>query len=204
MDPATLYLGFLSSDKLTLSNKRLDSSYDWPTVKDRTYSGAQGSSVITNRQTMYFETVIYYRIVQDLDKNNLVFEVAFATEKAIGEIFYVGNQKGAWSIYAYNSDTHGVTLFFKSHGGNLMHSEILSDATSGTEKYLNLGFLINRVDRFIAVFDIYMNRKIYTFTNVNGSQELWPVFGVFNTERQLVRLRLNSERDINNVPCGLF
>ncbi|XP_021374302.1 uncharacterized protein LOC110463774 isoform X2 [Mizuhopecten yessoensis] len=204
MDPATLYSCFLSSDKLTLSNRRRGSTYDWPAVTDRKYIGVQGSSVITNLQTIYFETDIYYRIDQDLSSANLVFEVAFATEEAIGESYYVSRQKGAWSINAHNSDTQGVTLFFKSNGGNITHSEILSDATSGTDKYLKLGFFINRVDRTIAVFDINMNRKISTFTNVDESRELWPVFGVYRATETFVRLRLNTERDISSVPCGLF
>ncbi|XP_021376642.1 uncharacterized protein LOC110465263 isoform X2 [Mizuhopecten yessoensis] len=203
MDPATLFLSFLSKDKLTLSNRRLESSHDWPAVNDRKYKGAQGSTVISSRQTMYFETDIYYRIERDLGERNLVFEVGFATEKAIGEGLYVGGKKGGWSIFAYNF-TQGVTLCSQFKGEKFLTLKTLSDATYGTEKYLKLGFFINRVDRSIGVFDINMNRKIYTFTNVDGSQELWPVFGVYSTTKAIVRLRLNVERDIISVPCGLF
>ncbi|OWF39266.1 uncharacterized protein LOC110465253 [Mizuhopecten yessoensis] len=206
MDPATLFTRFLSRDKLTMSNRQVDNTYEGQTRGDlnRVYEGVQGSIGITNRQKMYFETDIYYRIEKDLSATNLVFEVAFATEKAIAKSHYVGRQNEAWSINAHNSFNQGVTLFFKSNGGSIGHSEILSDATSGTERYLKLGFFINRVDRTIAVFDINMNRKIYTFTNVDGSQELWPVFGVYQATKTFVRFRLNTASDITSVPCGLF
>ncbi|XP_021347378.1 uncharacterized protein LOC110446517 [Mizuhopecten yessoensis] len=206
MDPATLHTRFLSRDKLTISNRQVDNTYEGQTRADlnRVYKGVQGSTAITNRQKLYFETDIYYQIEKNLSATNLVFEVAFATEKAIAQSHYVGRQKEAWSINAHSSVTQGVTLFFKSNGGNIMHNESLSDATSGTEKYLKLGFFINRVDRIITVFDINMNRKIYTFTNVDESRELWPVFGVYQATKTFVRLRLSTASDITSVPCGLF
>ncbi|XP_033760056.1 uncharacterized protein LOC117342151 isoform X2 [Pecten maximus] len=207
MDPTTLYSAALSRDKLTLSNRQLENTYDWPTGTDptRVYQGVTGSRPITNSQKMYFETDIFYQIEEKLTATNLVFEVAFATENAIGESYYVGKQKEAWSVNAHNNgSTQGVTLFFKSNGGSIKYSERLSDATSGTEKNLTLGFFLNIIDKSITVFDIKKSKTIYTFTEVDRLAGLWPVFGVYQARKTYVRIRLNTQRDIISAPCGLF
>ncbi|XP_060075151.1 uncharacterized protein LOC132554842 [Ylistrum balloti] len=205
MDPATLNTqkAYLSSDKLTLTNRRMNTSYEWPVGTARKHQGARGSIVFTNTDKIFFEADIFYRIEANLSSTNLVFEVAFATEKAIGKSHYVGRQNGAWSISAHNSGREGVKLFFKSNGGSIVYNETLSNANSGTEKNLKLGFYINRVARIISVFDIGMNRKIYTFIDVDDQQALWPVFGVYQASKTDVRLILNTQENISRLPCDV-
>ncbi|XP_033760050.1 uncharacterized protein LOC117342149 [Pecten maximus] len=204
MDPATLHtIRYLSQDNLTLFNGGQGSTGLLKgTNRNRSYEGVQGSRVITNTQIIYFETEIYYRIKRDLSSTNLVFEVAFATETAIGKSHYVGRQMEAWSVNAHNNgSTKGVALFFKSNRGSILHSERLSDATSGAERNLILRFIINRVDRTIDVFYINTIKKVFTFRDVDGDQDLWPVFGVYQANKINGRIRLNSRRDITSFHC---
>ncbi|XP_033760052.1 uncharacterized protein LOC117342150 isoform X2 [Pecten maximus] len=206
MDPTTLYRSwYLSRDNLTLFNTRPDNIYGLQRRPNgnRVYWGVQGSRVITNTQIIYFETEIYYRIKRDFSSTNLVFEVAFATETAIGKSNFVGLQMGAWSVNAYKSPTSPIVTLQVRSKGSVMHDEKISDSTAGTEKYLVLGFFINRVDRTIAVFDINMNRKVFTLTDVDGDQDLWPVFGVYNPYEVYAHLQLITQKDITTYPCGL-
>ncbi|XP_069104296.1 uncharacterized protein [Argopecten irradians] len=205
LDPSTLHGSrYMSTDNRNLFNGEYDDTENLVkgTVTTQSYQGARGSRLITNSQILYFEAEIFYRIKQDLTATNLVFEVAFATEGAIGKSFYTGRQNETWSVNAHNfHSTPGVTLFFKSNGGKVMHSEKLSAATSGTQKNLTLGFFVYRVNRVITVFDINRNRKVYTFTDVDPDQNLWPVFGVYQPGKLDTRIRLNTQKDINSVPC---
>lgn len=203
MDPRTLHrTRYMSRDNLTVYNggQFSTNNYVKGTNTDRNYEGAQGSRVITNTQVIYFETQIYYRIKHKLDATNVVFEVALATEDVINNRDHVSKEKGAWSVIAHKSNTR-VVLFFKSNGGSERYRQTLSEITSGTEKYLTLGFFVNRVNGTIAVFDIIRNSKLYTFTGVDRDKDLWPVFSGHQAFKLDVHIRLNTEMNINSLPC---
>ncbi|XP_069105309.1 uncharacterized protein [Argopecten irradians] len=207
MDPSTLHsLLYLSRDNLTLFNGGQDNTDDLikGTDQSRVYKGVQGSSPITNTQKVYFEVEIFYRIKQTLDGNDLVFEIGLSKEDSIDERTVIAGQKGTWSIYAA-TNTNLQNINFEIHSnGSFEQLYELSDVTSGTEINSTLGFYVNRLDRVITVIDINKNSTVYTFTDVDGNQDLWPVFGGYNPHKVSVRLRLNAQKDISSFPCDIL
>ncbi|XP_021368771.1 tripartite motif-containing protein 45-like [Mizuhopecten yessoensis] len=206
MDEDTLYKAcYLSEDRITLFNTRhppppdgqLDGqlySHDWPAGGHalQKYSGVKGSRSVSPPDNVYYEVDVHFKIIKDLTGTQLVFEVGLAWEKEIDSSHYVGHTKHGKSVYLLrtgNSDRDTMTLACWNNKQKIFTRDTHS-SKAGTTADIRIGVNINTLSKTISFLDVVNNTLLTKIGDVDTSQPLWPVFGVYNPHLVDVRVTL--------------
>ncbi|XP_033755693.1 uncharacterized protein LOC117338446 [Pecten maximus] len=182
---------FLSFNRKSLFNSQKpwenltnDFPFDWPTGgKDtlQTYYGVKGSLPLRNPDTVCFEVDAFYSIYFNLTGRNLLFEIGIGRDWVIDNSHYIGwEPDSTWSFVVSRDDVTGrVISACQSHQMN--HGELtdISNSTAGTRQKMSLGIRVNMADGIMTVVDRSSLAVLCNFTDIDVTQELWPMFGVY-------------------------
>ncbi|WAR27917.1 TRI56-like protein [Mya arenaria] len=163
------------------------------------YRGVLGNRAFHAPGKFYFEVRIMYNIVRPLDNINFVFEVGVSRRGDVDHNYYIYDQPNAWSFCGQHCDDHKqVCAWCRHHGYNLAHMP-LSLNTAGTVLDRKFGFLLDSDRRQLTVFDVTRNRKVHSFTDVDFSSGLWPVFGCHWPSKVKLEMILRTGKDIESI-----
>ncbi|XP_052782985.1 uncharacterized protein LOC128219211 [Mya arenaria] len=163
------------------------------------YRGVLGNRAFHAPGKFYFEVRIMYNIVRPLDNINFVFEVGVSRRGDVDHNYYIYDQPNAWSFCGQHCDDHKqVCAWCRHHGFNLAHMP-LSLNTAGTTLDRKFGFLLDSDRRQLTVFDVTRNRKVHSFTDVDFSSGLWPVFGCHWPSKVKLEMILRTGKDIESI-----
>lgn len=159
----------------------------------RKYKGTRGTKGFSEYDSAYYEISVYYKILLHLDDGGLAFELGFSTKDTIDDFHYVGSQLESWSMFAYLANK-SIDIFSQLGGERFHYIKTLSSNTPNTIFRRTFGFFVNGLQREITCFERRDHdlEKLYIFTNVTFSKQIFPVFGLYNEKSFNVALMLRQ------------
>ena len=88
------------------------------------------------------------------------------------------------------------------HNRDLLTYVTLSDNVTGITVDVTYGLLIDTRRRKWTVADVKRQKKLHTFTNIDFSEPLWPVFGTYNPD--LVSVEMSLRTGSGNIKFPTF
>lgn len=168
--------------------------------KLKKYSGVIATKFLRGPGKFYWEVQVFYRVHVTLLRNALIFEIGISRLDAVHSSFYVGSQTFAWSFSAERCNDHKQVCHKFRHKRTLLSHHPISSDTAGSTHHATYGFLLDTVKREWVVIDVSLKKILFSFTNVDITEPLWPVFGTYNPYSVHVELTLKTGRDIMAIP----
>ncbi|XP_048243126.1 uncharacterized protein LOC125376007 [Haliotis rufescens] len=146
----------------------------------------------------YWEMVSRDSHVKPLTGNGLILEVGVCREEQRDVSHCISGQPSSYSLDVVHCPTHGVICMETWKEGK--HVLCLPDTLPNKARAshtLHYGLVYDDTRKKIAFIDVKENKVISTLDNVDSSQPLWPMFGVYNPYLLTVSMTLVVGSDIN-------
>ncbi|XP_069123661.1 uncharacterized protein [Argopecten irradians] len=192
MDETTLNpRAFLSRNRKSLFNSgnpwgnlTNEFPFNWPIEGSNTlqkYYGAKGTLPLKYPNTICFEIDAYYSIYFNLTGRNLLFEIGIGRSDVVDNAHYIGWEPDfTWSFVVSRDDVTGqVRSACQSRQRNHGSFPNLSDSTTGSQHSMSIGIRVNMADGIMTVVDRSTFSVLCNLTDVDVTQDLWPMFGVY-------------------------
>ena len=166
-------------------------------VKDRLrkFKGTYGIRPFETPGVYFYEVNVRYKVKNQLEKSNLVFELGIAHKSEIDQKVVVDGQPHAWSmVCSQHVDCDALCLHVARHGKCLYH-ETLSKNTIGCTMEKTFGFLLDAPNRLLKIFDSTKNKMVVKIEDVEFSDELVPVMSGYNPNQVEVTMTIVDEEN---------
>lgn len=210
-DISTLYRRrFISNNDRTLSSYKLSAETEKGSGSYRNFRGTRGTKAFSKNESVYYETDVYYKILS-IEYRSRVFEFGFSRKETIDNDRWVGNQNESWSLFTSSSlydipqKSIVININIAINKRNLflktLSSGIINTTLKGT-----FAFYVNGPQREIICFERRGNaiEKLYIFTDVDFSRQIYPTFRLCNIIHFNVRLNLKTGKDFKSILKQLY
>ncbi|XP_048247052.1 uncharacterized protein LOC124118086 [Haliotis rufescens] len=176
-------------------------SYTRPAGEGRlkTYTGTCSTAPLPRAGCpQYWEVVNRVSLDKPLTANNLILEVGMCREEQRDVHHCIDAQSSSYSLDVSHCLTHGGICRETWKEGKFVLC--LPDSlpnTAGASHTLHYGVVYDDARKKIAFIDVMENKVISTLDNLDSSQPLWPMFGVYNPYLLTVSMTLVVGSDIN-------
>ncbi|XP_046346938.2 uncharacterized protein LOC124127578 [Haliotis rufescens] len=146
----------------------------------------------------YWEVMNRVSLDKPLTGDVLILEVGVCVEEQRDVYHCIGSQLSSCGMLVSYCPTHGGICRTTWKEGE--HVLCLPDPlpnTTGVSHTLHYGVVYDDTRKKIAFMDVKENKVISTLDNVDSSQPLWPMFGVYNPHLLTVSMTLVVGSDIN-------
>ncbi|XP_048745578.1 E3 ubiquitin-protein ligase TRIM33-like isoform X2 [Ostrea edulis] len=202
-------------DVLTIHNER-EVSLDGKVLRNRK-TGKPSSSVTAEKQLQnykgiignfafkelgkyYYEVDVSFTIYQPLEQTWLVYELGICRKDIIDTHHTVERHDHARSCYVARYPEDGKLAHEFWHNRDLLTYVPLSDNAAGITVELTYGLLIDTRRRKWTVADVVKQKKLHTFTGIDFTDALYPVFGTYNPDLVSVEMTLRTGSEISAFP----
>ncbi|XP_046559089.1 uncharacterized protein LOC124268113 isoform X2 [Haliotis rubra] len=146
----------------------------------------------------YWETETRVGLDKTLTGSNLILEVGVCAEEEMDMTHFVARRPHAYSLTVHHCPTHkGICRVTLKEGKVVLHLPDTIPNTAGASHTLHYGVVYDDARKKIVFIDVKENKVISTLDNVDSSQPLWPMFGVFSPPVVTLSMRLVVGSDIN-------
>ncbi|XP_071163920.1 uncharacterized protein [Mytilus edulis] len=205
-----------SFDVLTVHEER-EVSIDGKTLRNRKTGNPSSSTVVGPNQLKqykgiignysfqqpgkyYYEVDVTFNIIQPLEQTWLVFELGLSRKEDIDKHHTVERHEFARSFYVARYPEDGKLSQEFWHNRDLKAIIPLCDNSPGLTVEMTYGILINTATGKITIADVKREKKLYTFTDVDFSKPLFPVFGTYNSDLVNVIMRIRAGASLVQFP----
>ncbi|XP_046575519.1 uncharacterized protein LOC124283503 [Haliotis rubra] len=197
------------TDKINLDRTHINTEGDLINSKSDTRSAGEGR--LTNYGgtcstiplpladcPQYWETETRVGLDKTLPGGNLILEVGVCAEGEMDMTHYVARRPHAYSLIVVHCTTHkGICRITWKEGKVVLHLPDTIPNTAGASHTLHYGVVYDDARKKIVFIDVKENKVMSTLDNVDSSQPLWPIFGVYGAYVNTVSMRLVVGSDIN-------
>ncbi|XP_071084797.1 protein PML-like [Haliotis cracherodii] len=146
----------------------------------------------------YWEIVSRVCLDETLRENWLILEVSVCQEEQRDVCHWIGRSPSSYSINVFRCPTHGgICRETRKEGKPVLCLPDTLPNTAGASHTLHYGVVYDDARKKIAFIDVKENKVMSTLDNVDTSQPLWPMFGVYNPDLLTVSMTLVVGSDIN-------
>lgn len=164
------------------------------------YKGIIGNYSFQQEGKFYYEVDVTFNIIQPLEQTWLVFELGLCRKDEIDKHHTVERHEFARSFYVARYPEDGKLAQEFWHNRDLKALVPLCDNSPGLTVDVTYGVYINTSTRKVTVADVKREKKLHTFTDVDFSKPMWPVFGTYNSDLVNVILRLRTGASLAQFP----
>ncbi|XP_046349438.2 uncharacterized protein LOC124130183 [Haliotis rufescens] len=148
----------------------------------------------------YWEMETRVDLENPLTENALILEVGVCAEVEMDMSHCVQDSPRAYCMGVYHCPTHGgicrITWKEGEEERDVLHLPDTLTNTAGASATLHYGVVYDDVREKIVFIDVKENKLVSMLDNVDSSQLLWPMFGVYNQTFVTVSMRLVVGSDI--------
>ncbi|KAL5004115.1 hypothetical protein ScPMuIL_017571 [Solemya velum] len=172
------------------------------------YRGAMSTRALKHPGQYYFEIVVTHQATNILPQcSEELFEIGICKRSYIDLGQCIGAHSCGWSTSLRYSEKLSHFEAYQpyhifSHDGCTIHQLPLStsgDSQSGLKLYL--GLYLDTVRNQLVILDCQRRTVLYTFNDIDVSEQLWPVFGCSCTHHEhSFEMTLRSGKDITYIP----
>ncbi|XP_071084908.1 protein PML-like [Haliotis cracherodii] len=181
-----------------LINRKSDTR---PAVKGRLkeYSGTCSTAPLPRAGCpQYWEMKSRVCLDKTLIGNLLILEVGVCQEEQRDVWLCLGGSASSYSMTVSHCAKHGgICRTTLKEGGYVLCLPDTLPNTAGTSHTLHYGVVYDDAKKKIVFIDVKENKVMSTLDNVDSSQPLWPMFGVYNPHHLTVSMTLVVGSDIN-------
>ncbi|XP_048246722.1 uncharacterized protein LOC124112481 isoform X4 [Haliotis rufescens] len=146
----------------------------------------------------YWEMVNRVSLDKPLTENDLILEVGMCREGQRDVSHCINPQPSSYSLDVSRCPTHGgICRKTYKEEKHVLHLPDTVPNTAGASHTLHYGVVYDDARKKILFIDVKENKVMSTFDNVDSSQPLWPMFGVYNPRLLTVSMTLVVGSDIN-------
>ncbi|XP_071084713.1 transcription intermediary factor 1-alpha-like [Haliotis cracherodii] len=146
----------------------------------------------------YWEMKCRVSLDETLTEYRRILEVGVCREEQRDVWLWLGERPGSYSMSVSHCTTHGrICRKTWKEGKNVLCLPDTLPNTAGASHTLQYGVVYDDARKKIVFIDVKENKVISTSNNVDTSQPLWPMFGVYNPHRLTVSMTLVVGSDIN-------
>ncbi|XP_046559517.1 uncharacterized protein LOC124268568 [Haliotis rubra] len=146
----------------------------------------------------YWELENRVSVNKPLSGDRLILEVGVCREEQRDVTHCIGGRPHSYSMNVAHCPTHGgiCRSIWKEEKYVLCRPYTLPN-TAGTSHTLHYGVVYDDARKKIVFIDVKEKKVMSTLDNVDCSEPLWPMFGVYNPDWITVCMRLVVGSDIN-------
>ncbi|XP_048247061.1 uncharacterized protein LOC125377499 [Haliotis rufescens] len=146
----------------------------------------------------YWEVVNRVSLEKPLTRDSLILELGMCGEEQRDVCHCIGGEPSSCSMQVAHYTTHGgiCSMILKEGKPVLCLPDTLPN-TAGVSRTLHYGVVCDDARKKIVFMDVKENKVMSTLDNVDSSQPLWPMFGVYNSHLLAVSMTLVVGSDIN-------
>ncbi|XP_048246707.1 uncharacterized protein LOC124112462 isoform X3 [Haliotis rufescens] len=146
----------------------------------------------------YWEVVNRVSLDKPLTETWLILEVGVCREEQRDVSHCINAQPSSYCMLVAHCPTHGgICRETWKEGKHVLCLPDTLPNTAGTSHTLHYGVVYDDARKKIVFIDVKENKVMSTLDNVDSSQPLWPMFGVYNPSRLTVSMTLVVGSDIN-------
>ncbi|XP_071085546.1 paramyosin-like isoform X1 [Haliotis cracherodii] len=146
----------------------------------------------------YWEIESRVSLDKPLAGNNLILEVGMCREEQRDVHHCISGEPSSCSMAVAHCTTHGgICRDTWKEGKHVLCLPDTLPNTAGSSHTLHYGVVYDDARKKIVFIDVKENKVMSTLDNVDSSQPLWPMFGVYNPEFVTVSMTLVVGSDIN-------
>ncbi|XP_060082713.1 transcription intermediary factor 1-alpha-like [Ylistrum balloti] len=167
------------------------------------YKGIVGTFGFKEPGKYYYEVDVSFTIHQPLEETWLVFELGIGRADDIDKHHTVERHEHSRSCYVARYPEDGKLAQEFWHNRDLLSYVPLSDNTTGLSVDVTYGLVVDTKRRKWTVSDIKREKKLHTFTGIDFSEPLIPVFGTYNPDLVSVEMNIRTGSEITSFPAFL-
>ncbi|XP_048247294.1 uncharacterized protein LOC124127944 isoform X3 [Haliotis rufescens] len=146
----------------------------------------------------YWEMVNRVSLDKPLTGNRLILEVGVCREEQRDVHHCIDQQTSSCCMQVAQCTTHGgICMRTWKEGKYVLCLPDTLPNTAGSSHTLHYGVVYDDARKKIVFIDVKENKVMSRLDNVDSSQPLWPMFGVYNPSRLTVSMTLVVGSDIN-------
>ncbi|XP_046559496.1 uncharacterized protein LOC124268546 [Haliotis rubra] len=146
----------------------------------------------------YWEVENRVSLDKPLPENWLILEVGVCRQEQMDVHHCTGLRPYSYCMNVAQCTTHGGTCRrIWKEGQYVLHLPDTLPNTAGTSHTLHYGVVYDDARKKIVFIDVKEKKVMSTLDNVDFSEPLWPMFGVYNRNFLTVSMRLVVGSDIN-------
>ncbi|XP_067659731.1 uncharacterized protein [Haliotis asinina] len=146
----------------------------------------------------YWEVENRVRLYKPLSNNNLILEVGVCREEEKDMRRFIAARPHSYCMgVAYCAVHGGICRRIYKERECVLHLPNTLPNTAGTSHTLHYGVVYDDARKRIVFIDVEEEKVMSTLDNVDASEPLWPMFGVYNPSVLTVSMRLVAGTDIN-------
>ncbi|XP_046542350.1 uncharacterized protein LOC124252741 [Haliotis rubra] len=146
----------------------------------------------------HWETETRVGLDKTLTRRSLILEVGVCADGEMGMTHLVARRPHAYSLTVHHCTTHkGICRVTWKDEKPVLHLPDTIPNTAGASHSLHYGVVYDDARKKIVFIDVKENKMMSTLDNVDSSQPLWPMFGVYSTYLLTVSMRPVVGSDIN-------
>ncbi|XP_021377749.1 transcription intermediary factor 1-alpha-like isoform X3 [Mizuhopecten yessoensis] len=167
------------------------------------YKGIVGTFGFKEPGKYYYEVDVSFTIHQPLEETWLVFELGIGRADDIDKHHTVERHEHSRSCYVARYPEDGKLAQEFWHNRDLLTYVPLSDNTAGLTVDVTYGLVVDTKRRKWTVSDTKREKKLHTFTGIDFSEPLIPVFGTYNPDLVSVEMNIKTGSEITSFPAFL-
>ena len=168
--------------------------------KLKQYKGILGELSFKEEGKYYFEMVVTFNIIQPLEQTWLVFEIGLCRREDVDKHHTVERHEHARSFYVARYPEDGKLAQEFWHNRDLLAYVPLSENKAGLTVEVTYGMVVDTKRKKWIIADVKKEKKLHTFSGIDFSKPLLPVFGTYNPDLINVEMKLRSGAQITAFP----
>ncbi|XP_046559497.1 probable RING finger protein 207 homolog [Haliotis rubra] len=146
----------------------------------------------------YWEVENMVSVDKPLSENLFILEVGVCREEQRDVLHWIGGRPHTYCMTVADCITDGgICRRIGKEGNRVLHLPDTLPNTAGAPHTLHYGVVYDGARKKIVFIDVKEKKVMSTLDNVDCSEPLWPMFGVYNPECITVSMRLVVGSDIN-------
>ncbi|XP_048243116.1 uncharacterized protein LOC124123914 isoform X2 [Haliotis rufescens] len=146
----------------------------------------------------YWEMVSRVSLDKPLTEDDLILELGVCGEEQRDVYHCISGQPSSCCMLVTQCPTHGgICRMTLKEGKHVLCLPDTLPNTAGASHTLHYGVVYDDARKKIVFIDVRENKVMSTLDNVDSSQPLWPMFGVYNPHLLTVSMTLVVGSDIN-------
>ncbi|XP_067669010.1 uncharacterized protein [Haliotis asinina] len=148
----------------------------------------------------YWEVENWVTVDEPLSDNRLILEIGVSREEERDVHHCIAGRPHSYSMNVSQCTVHGgICRWIWKEGECVLCLPDTLPNTAGASHTLHYGVVYDDVRKKIVFVDVKEEKVMSTVENVDSSEPLWPMFGVYNPSLLIVSMRLVLGNDINRT-----
>ncbi|XP_071085571.1 E3 ubiquitin-protein ligase TRIM45-like [Haliotis cracherodii] len=161
------------------------------------YVGTTAITPLPKDKVSYWEVESDFNMASEMQQHGLLMEIGVARGACLDNSYCMSGQKGSMCLAISHCSTHkGVCAKIWSNGQKMRCYENVLSTSPGISDTLRHGLLFDGTRNTLTIFDLNTIAELMTLDTEEQADDLWPVFGAYNSCLAAVQMKLVSGKDI--------